>query len=80
MRVLRQLANGLRGAETVENRHLHVHQDQGVGVLARQGQRRGPVARQVDRKAGVFEHHARDFLIHRLVFGDEDAHASVIAA
>ncbi|MCB4358798.1 hypothetical protein [Quatrionicoccus australiensis] len=58
-------------------RQLHVHQDQGAGILFRQFNGLWPILRQINQKAGVFKQDTRNLLIYRLGFGDQDAGAGV---
>ena len=72
-------ANGPGCLHAVEHRHLHVHQDQGVAVLAGQIQRQLAVVGNIDNQAHFFQHAARHFLGDRFILGQQDARTCMIS-
>ncbi len=71
-------SDGFGGINTVQVRHLHIHQDQGVAILLGQGYRLYTIVGQINLETDIFQQATRDFLIDRLVFRQKDARAGVL--
>ena len=69
--VLGQAAQGTGGRQTVELRHLHVHQDQVVEVLPGQRQRLQPIASHMHLHTGCAQQLGGHSLIDQVVLGQQ---------
>ncbi len=67
-----RFANGARGGEAVEFRHLNIHEDEVWIFGVPEVERDAAVSGRDDRVAVVFEHTADDGEIDLVVFGNED--------
>ena len=62
--------------DAVHDRHLHVHQDDVVVVVADHAQGHLAVFREIDERLGIFELAHGDFLIDLVVLDEQDARAT----
>ena len=77
-RVARQLPDPARGFESVQARHLDVHQDQVVIAPRSHFQRFDPVRGGIDRQSGHAQQVLRHFLIDRIVLDQQQRRLPVL--
>jgi hypothetical protein len=66
-------ANLSRRGISVYHRHLAIHEDQVIPVVGRQANGLKAVDRQVDAHSELLQHPAGDFLIHGVIFDQQNA-------
>ncbi len=72
----RQSANALGRLHAVENRHLHVHQDDVVVADAHGLDRQLAIVGDIDLVVGFAQHHRDELLVDLVVLGEQDSQRS----